>query len=120
MFHVHDDLPGGHPVHASQEGEDGGLARAAGTQHHAQFALFHLKTDVVGGEHRFAAGVVFLGDILKGDITHGVSFPNGGLENNTKRWDQNRSFGHRVAFRHGLVKGLRADAGKVYRRFTIR
>ena len=30
-----------------------------------------------------------------------------------KRQDQNRSFGHKVAFRQGIVKGLQAHAGKV-------
>ena len=78
LLAAYDDLAGGDFVHAAQQVQNRGLARAAGAQHHRQLALLHFEADVVGRHDLFAAHLVFFRNVFKGNITHtGSSFPNG-------------------------------------------
>ena len=64
------DRAGCRLVHTAQQVEHGGLARAAGPQHHAKLALLDLEIHMVGGAHRLARRRIFLAYVLKSDISH--------------------------------------------------
>jgi hypothetical protein len=66
-------------VHAAQNVQQGGLARAGGAHDDAELPLVHIKAHVVGGGDLHAAGLVIFADILKlHKMFHGVfSFLSG-------------------------------------------
>ena len=64
--------PAGRFVHAAEQVQHGGFARAGRSQHHAELALFNVKIDMIGRVNNGIARWVVLADIFKRDVAHAI------------------------------------------------